>query len=72
MTQLKFEIGIIRIENIESYRYNISFNSSSDRPVLINIDEAVGKDESKAWERREKDKRQHFLGVQSYIALKFI
>jgi hypothetical protein len=48
MTQLKFEIGIIRIENIESYRYNISFNSSSDRPVLINIDEAVGKDESKA------------------------
>jgi hypothetical protein len=43
MTQLKFETGNLRIENLESFRYNISFSSSSDRPILINIDKADGR-----------------------------
>ena len=67
MTQLKLERGILHVENLESYRYNISFNSSPDRTILINIDEADGRDESKAWERKGKDKRQGFLGVQRII-----
>lgn len=45
VTQLKFEAGILRIKSLESYRYNISFNSSPDRPILINIDGADGRDE---------------------------
>jgi hypothetical protein len=45
VTQLKFEKGILRKENLESYQCKISFNSSPDRPILINIDEADGRDE---------------------------
>jgi len=45
MTQLKFETDVLRLESLESYRYNISFNSSPDRPILINVDEAEGRDE---------------------------
>jgi hypothetical protein len=48
ITRLKFETGIIRIESLESYRYNISFNSWPDGPILISIDEADERDESKA------------------------
>jgi hypothetical protein len=48
MTQLKLETGILQIKILESYRYNLSFNSSPDRTILINVDEADGRDESKA------------------------